>query len=131
MDITTFDAYAHLSRPLTQRDERNLRQISSRSELKDVYPVLEHMRKRKLKLEQEALYSTGAAPGWKDYPGASFPSQPTVKPLANLVKRIVPGAHGRRRKNSPPILTRCNTARRTGELSACKPGDQPELNQDR
>ena len=56
MDITTFDAYTHLSRPLTQRDERNLCQLSSRPELKDVRPVLEYLIKRRLKLEQEALY---------------------------------------------------------------------------
>ncbi|MEW5873213.1 MAG: Wadjet anti-phage system protein JetD domain-containing protein [Chloroflexota bacterium] len=56
MDITTFDAYAHLSRPLTHNDERNLRQLLSRPELKDVRPVLEHILKRGLKLEQEALY---------------------------------------------------------------------------
>jgi hypothetical protein len=56
MDIATFDAYAHLSRPLTQRDEYNLRQLALRAELKDVRPVLEHLCRRRLKLEQEALY---------------------------------------------------------------------------
>ena len=56
MDIATFDAYAHLSRPLTQRDECNLRQLALRAELKDVQPVLEHLCRRRLKLEQEALY---------------------------------------------------------------------------
>lgn len=56
MDIATFDVYAHLSRPLTQHDERNLRQLASRAELEDVQPVLEHLCKRRLKLEQEALY---------------------------------------------------------------------------
>jgi hypothetical protein len=56
MDIATFDAYAHLSRPLTDNDERNLRQLLSRPELKDARPVLEHILKRGLKLEQEALY---------------------------------------------------------------------------
>ena len=56
MDIATFDAYAHLSRPITQCDERNLRRLFSRMELEDVQPVLEHLCKRRLKLEQEALY---------------------------------------------------------------------------
>jgi hypothetical protein len=56
MDIATFDAYAHLSRPLTHRDERNLRRLFSHTELEDVHPVLEHLCKRRLKLEQEALY---------------------------------------------------------------------------
>ncbi len=56
MDIATFEAYAHLARPMTQRDERNLHQIASRIELKDVQPVLEYLCRRRLKLEQEALY---------------------------------------------------------------------------
>ena len=56
MDIATFDAYAHLSRPMAHRDERNLRRLFSRMELEDVQPVLEHLCKRHLKLEQEALY---------------------------------------------------------------------------
>jgi hypothetical protein len=56
MDITTFDAYAHLSRPLTKSDERNLRQLFTRLELKDINHVLEHLLKRGLKLEQEALF---------------------------------------------------------------------------
>ena len=56
MDITTFDTYAHLSRPLTQSDERNLRRLSLRPEVKDILPVLEYLLKRRLKLEQEALY---------------------------------------------------------------------------
>jgi len=67
MDIAAFDVYAHLSRPLTHNDERNLRQLFSRSELKDVRLVLEHILKRGLKLEQEALYlehptATGISP---------------------------------------------------------------------
>lgn len=55
MDITTFDAFDHLSRPLTKRDERNLLRIRSYFELKDVRLVIEHLLKRGLKLEQEAL----------------------------------------------------------------------------
>ena len=56
MDISTFDAHAHLSRPMTQSDERNLRRLFSHTELEDVQPVLEHLCKRRLKLEQEGLY---------------------------------------------------------------------------
>jgi hypothetical protein len=56
MDIATFDVKAHLSRPLTQQDERNLRQIASRTELEDTQPVVEYLCKRRLKLEQEAFY---------------------------------------------------------------------------
>ncbi|MBN1147409.1 MAG: DUF2399 domain-containing protein [Anaerolineales bacterium] len=55
MDIATFEAYAHLSRPLTRRDEHNLRQLASRTELKDIQPVLEYLCTHRLKLEQEAL----------------------------------------------------------------------------
>jgi len=57
MDISTFDAHAHLSRPMTQGDEHNLRRLFSHTELEDVQPVLEHLCKRRLKLEQEALYN--------------------------------------------------------------------------
>lgn len=56
MDRTTLDAYAHLSRPLAQQDEHNLRQLVSCIDLEDVHPALEYLCKRRLKLEQEALY---------------------------------------------------------------------------
>ena len=55
MDVATFDAYAHLSRPLTQSDKRNLKQLTSRPELQDVRPVIRHLLERGLKLEQEAV----------------------------------------------------------------------------
>ncbi len=56
MDIPTFEAHAHLSRPLSQNDVRNLKRLCLRPELQDVRPVMEHLLKRGLKLEQEAIY---------------------------------------------------------------------------
>ena len=55
MDIATFDTYAHLSRPLTQADTRNLKRLAVNPVLKDVHPTLEHILQRGLKLEQEAI----------------------------------------------------------------------------
>jgi hypothetical protein len=55
MDISTFEARAHLSRPLTSRDARNLKQICTKPELFDVKPIIEHLIHRGLKLEQEAI----------------------------------------------------------------------------
>jgi hypothetical protein len=55
MDIPTFEAHAHLSRPLTSADVRNLRHLCNRPELADVQPIIEHLVHRGLKLEQEAI----------------------------------------------------------------------------
>jgi hypothetical protein len=55
MDIPTFEAYAHLSRPLTSKDARNLRHLCNRPELADVQPIIERLIHRGLKLEQEAI----------------------------------------------------------------------------
>jgi hypothetical protein len=55
MDINTFEKYAHLSRPLTQKDIRKLKQICTKPELFDVKPIIEHLIQRGLKLEQEAI----------------------------------------------------------------------------
>lgn len=55
MDIATFDTYAHLSRPLTQSDERSLKKLAPRPELHDVRPVIMHLLECGLKLEQEAI----------------------------------------------------------------------------
>jgi hypothetical protein len=55
MDIPTFEAYAHLSRPLTSRDVRKLKQICTKPELFDVKSIIEHLVQRGLKLEQEAI----------------------------------------------------------------------------
>ena len=55
MDISTFETHAHLSRPLTQSDRRNLKRLAFTSSLKDIHPIIEHLLKRGLKLEQEAI----------------------------------------------------------------------------
>ena len=56
MDIATFEKYAHLSRPLTQSDARNLKRLTLNPNLKDIHPTIEHLLKRGLKLEQEAIH---------------------------------------------------------------------------
>jgi len=55
MDIATFDAFAHLSRPLTENDVRRLKHLAARRELQDVQPIIQHLLQRRLKLEQEAV----------------------------------------------------------------------------
>lgn len=55
MDIATFEKHAHLSRPLTQTDRHNLKRVAITPSLKDVHPTIEHILKRGLKLEQEAI----------------------------------------------------------------------------
>jgi hypothetical protein len=55
MDIPTFEKYAHLSRPLTQHDTRNLKRLIQNPILKDIHPIIEHLLQRGLKLEQEAI----------------------------------------------------------------------------
>lgn len=57
MDIATFENHAHLSRPLTQTDRRNLKRLTLSPNLKDVRPIIEHLLKRGLKLEQEAIHA--------------------------------------------------------------------------
>lgn len=55
MDITTFENYVHLSRPLTKVDTHNLKRLAHNPNLKDVHLTIEHILKRQLKLEQEAI----------------------------------------------------------------------------
>ena len=55
MDIPTFESYAHLSRPLTSADSRNLLHLCNKPELSDVQSITEHLVHRGLKLEQEAI----------------------------------------------------------------------------
>jgi DNA topoisomerase VI subunit A len=55
MDTSTFEAYAHLSHPLTQMDVRNLGHLCARPELSDAKSTIEHLLHRGLKLEQEAV----------------------------------------------------------------------------
>ena len=55
MDISIFEKYAHLSRPLMQSDIRNLKHLYTRPELTDIRTTIEHLIHRGLKLEQEAI----------------------------------------------------------------------------
>ncbi len=55
MDIATFENHAYLSRPLTQSDARNLKRLLQNPILKNVHHTIEHLLKRGLKLEQEAI----------------------------------------------------------------------------
>ncbi len=55
MDISTLEKYAHLSRPLTETDIRNLKHLYTRPELADIRSVIERLINRGLKLEQEAI----------------------------------------------------------------------------
>ncbi len=57
MDIATFENHAHLSRPLTQADRRNLKRLTLSPNLKDEHSIIEHLLKRGLKLEQEAIHA--------------------------------------------------------------------------
>jgi hypothetical protein len=55
MDIATFDQYAQISRPFTRADARNLQRLLFDSVLRDVNPIIKHLLKQGLKLEQEAI----------------------------------------------------------------------------
>ncbi|MCI0610188.1 MAG: DUF2220 domain-containing protein [Anaerolineae bacterium] len=55
MDITTFENHAPLSRRLTPSDIHNLKRLALNPVLKDVRLTIEHLLKRGLKLEQEAI----------------------------------------------------------------------------
>jgi hypothetical protein len=57
MDVSIFEKYAQLSRPLTQSDIRNLKRLALQSNLRDMQPMIEYLLKRGLKLEQEAIES--------------------------------------------------------------------------
>ena len=55
MDIDTLEANIPRARPLTASDQTHLKRLLLRPELRDVRPVIEHMLKRGLKLEQEGV----------------------------------------------------------------------------
>ena len=57
MDTETLESNIRYARPLTASDRVNLKRLLLRSELRDVRPVIEHLLKCGLKLEQEAIYS--------------------------------------------------------------------------
>jgi len=55
MDSATLDANYPRSRPLTASDRSKLKKLLLRPELRDVRPVIEHLLKRGVKLEQEGI----------------------------------------------------------------------------
>jgi hypothetical protein len=55
MDVATFEAHAAWARPLAGSDARNLQRLLRRASLADVHPVIAHLLRRGLKLEQEAI----------------------------------------------------------------------------
>ena len=55
MDIATLESNIPRTRPITASDHVNLKRLLKRPELRDVRQVIEHLLKRGLKLEQEAI----------------------------------------------------------------------------
>jgi hypothetical protein len=55
MDIETLESNIPRARPLTASDRTNLKRLLLRPELRDIRPVIEHLLKRGLKLEQEGI----------------------------------------------------------------------------
>lgn len=55
MDIDTLEANIPRARPLTSSDRTHLKRLLLHAELRDVRPVIEHLLKRGLKLEQEGV----------------------------------------------------------------------------
>ena len=55
MDIDTLESNIPCARPLTAPDRTNLKRLLLKPELRDVRPVIEHLLKRGLKLEQEGV----------------------------------------------------------------------------
>jgi hypothetical protein len=55
MDIPTLEAYARWAQPLTSGDVRHLNRLLRRTALADMHPLIEHLLRRGLKLEQEAI----------------------------------------------------------------------------
>ena len=55
MDIETLESNIPRARPLTASDRTNLKRLLLNANLRDVRPVVEHLLKRDLKLEQEGV----------------------------------------------------------------------------
>ena len=55
MDIETLESNLPRARPLTASDRTNLKRLLPHSDLRDVRPIIEHLLKRGLKLEQEGV----------------------------------------------------------------------------
>ena len=62
MDAATLDAHTRWARPLAENDLRLLARLQGYVSLADLQPVIEHMLKRGLKLEQEAVQLASALP---------------------------------------------------------------------
>lgn len=55
MDGPTLDTYARWGHPLSKNDERNLARLRQHPALADMIPLIDHMLRRGVKLEQEAI----------------------------------------------------------------------------
>ena len=55
MDVDTLEAHAHWAHPLSSADERNLARLRNHPALPDLTPLIDHMLRRGIKLEQEAV----------------------------------------------------------------------------
>lgn len=55
MDVATLEANYPRSRPLSAADKTNLKKLLPRPELRDMRPIIEHLLKRGVKLEQEGV----------------------------------------------------------------------------
>ena len=59
MDVATLEAHTLWARPLTSGDVRNLTRLARRPALRDMWPLIEALLRRDLKLEQEAIILAG------------------------------------------------------------------------
>jgi hypothetical protein len=59
MDIETLEAHARWARPLAESDRQLLARLRGYASLSDLWPLIEHMLERGLKLEQEAIQLRG------------------------------------------------------------------------
>lgn len=55
MDIATLDEFARWGQPLTDTDRRNLARLRANPMLADMRPLIDHILRRNIKLEQEAI----------------------------------------------------------------------------
>ena len=55
MDCATLDTYATWGQPLSSADTRNLTRLRQRPALADIVPLIDHILRRGIKLEQEAV----------------------------------------------------------------------------
>jgi hypothetical protein len=62
MDAGTLESHIRWARPLTEGDRRLLVRLQGYASMTDLQPVIEHMLKRGLKLEQEAVQLASASP---------------------------------------------------------------------